>query len=449
MKSPIGVAFAVAVALVVPLVTGCAEEEAEGGEVAYPVGATVPPAEPPPVAGAPGQELPPAPVSGSSEPGSEEVVVGADDEAPQDDQTADADPSALTDFRPALDPYGTWVDDSTYGTVWVPSPSAVGADFAPYKSAGHWAYDDDYVWVSDYDWGWAPFHYGRWVYGGGAGWEWIPGRRYAGAWVSWRYGVGDWGYVGWAPLSPTWGWRRGIAVGIGFVPAAPYGFVATRDLFAPRLGSRFVSGEGVGLIAGHTRPWVPVGATAIGGRVLARPGVGGPPLAELRIPHSAAVRAGINGSVMQARAFSRSGPPASIGVASPREPMGGGRWSAPAYGPPAPSHFGGRFGAGFTGSGVASGPVRGAYEASARPYFGTPSSAATPSYRVLSPSSGYRSAPSFRSFSGGSPAGSMRGSAGYSGGGHVGGGAFHGGGGGGFHGGGGGSRGGGRGGGHR
>ena len=127
-------------------------------------------------------------------------------------------PSALSDFRSTLEPYGTWTDDPSYGTVWVPSPSVVGPDFTPYVSAGHWAYDSDYAWVSDYDWGWAPFHYGRWVYGPGMGWEWIPGRTYAGAWVSWRYGVDDWAYVGWAPLAPTWCWRGGVAVGIGFVP---------------------------------------------------------------------------------------------------------------------------------------------------------------------------------------------------------------------------------------
>ena len=48
--------------------------------------------------------------------------------------------------------------------------------------------------------GWAPFHYGRWLYYNSLGWSWIPGYRWAPAHVSWRYG-GD--YVGWAPLIPT------------------------------------------------------------------------------------------------------------------------------------------------------------------------------------------------------------------------------------------------------
>src|ERR1700690_2229482 len=86
MTLPIA-AFVASVAVVVPFFTGCAEEEAEGREAAYPVGATAPPAEPPPMAGAPGEreEAPPASAPGASgsETGSEEVVVGADDEAPQ------------------------------------------------------------------------------------------------------------------------------------------------------------------------------------------------------------------------------------------------------------------------------------------------------------------------------------------------------------------------------
>src|SRR5262249_7908557 len=106
-----------------------------------------------------------------------EVVVG------EADEYADADPAALTDFRTSLHPYGTWVEAEPYGTVWVPSDTVVGTDFVPYVSAGHWTYADDYVWVSDYEWGWAPFHYGRWVYAAPrAHWVWIPGRVYSGAW---------------------------------------------------------------------------------------------------------------------------------------------------------------------------------------------------------------------------------------------------------------------------
>src|SRR5690606_26052627 len=41
----------------------------------------------------------------------------------------DADPRALTEFRPILDKYGYWVEDTRYGLVWVPAASYVGDDF--------------------------------------------------------------------------------------------------------------------------------------------------------------------------------------------------------------------------------------------------------------------------------------------------------------------------------
>jgi hypothetical protein len=313
---------------------------------------------------------------------------------------SDADPSALSDFRSTLDPYGNWVDDPTYGTVWVPSPTVVGQDFTPYVSAGHWGYGDDYVWVSDYDWGWAPFHYGRWVYGGPAGWEWVPGRTYAGAWVAWRYGVGDWGYVGWAPLGPTWGWRAGMAVGIGFVPSAPYFFVGAQDLFAPAVGGRLVTGPQVGVVASHTQPYMP--APPHGGSPLGmRFAVGGPPLSALHISPSAVVlvSAASNRGLAQAQAFSRPTTAVALGARGPQR--GAARAEAsfrstrlsgniarsgtpiyaarvPAYAPAEPSHFGGRLGAGSAGN-AASAQPSGPYSGSASTYYAGPRDAA-PSY---------------------------------------------------------------------
>src|SRR5690606_34575895 len=35
------------------------------------------------------------------------------------DYAADTSPEALEDFQTPLEPYGTWVDDPTYGTIWV------------------------------------------------------------------------------------------------------------------------------------------------------------------------------------------------------------------------------------------------------------------------------------------------------------------------------------------
>ena len=168
-----------------------------------------------------------------------EIAVGA-----ESNEYADTDPSALTEFKPALDGHGAWVDDSTYGTVWVPAESEVGTDFVPYTTAGHWTYAEDtsYVWVSDYSWGWAPFHYGRWVHVGRHGWAWIPGRTYSGAWVVWRTGSG-YDYVGWSPAGPDWYWYNGYAVGWTFGYSPYYSYCHHDHLYSPRLGGYVVRGS--------------------------------------------------------------------------------------------------------------------------------------------------------------------------------------------------------------
>ena len=69
--------------------------------------------------------------------------------------------------------YGSWRDAPEYGTVWVPR---VGAEWVPYRY-GHWVWIDPWgwTWVDDAPWGFAPFHYGRWVAVQGSGLG--PGRR--------------------------------------------------------------------------------------------------------------------------------------------------------------------------------------------------------------------------------------------------------------------------------
>ena len=98
-------------------------------------------------------------------------------------------------FYDALSPYGQWIDNPQYGYVWMPN---VGPDFKPYSSNGNWVYTDGgWTWASNYPWGWATFHYGRWFFEEGYGWMWIPGNEWAPAWVSWRQSPQ---YYGWAPL---------------------------------------------------------------------------------------------------------------------------------------------------------------------------------------------------------------------------------------------------------
>mgnify|MGYP000306630550 CR=1 FL=1 len=104
-----------------------------------------------------------------------------------------------TFFYDALSPYGTWVSDPAYGWVWEPAAIRLNPRWRPYCDGGYWVWTDcGWYWQSDYSWGWAPFHYGRWVFIRHR-WCWIPGHRWAPAWVYWR--SYDEGY-GWAPLPP-------------------------------------------------------------------------------------------------------------------------------------------------------------------------------------------------------------------------------------------------------
>ena len=105
-----------------------------------------------------------------------------------------------------LDGYGDWRDDSNYGHVWF--PNRVAAGWGPYHE-GHWDWIDPwgYTWVDDEPWGYAPFHYGRWVSIGGR-WGWVPGPPqerpiYAPALVVFVGGGGGFGgNIAWFPLGP-------------------------------------------------------------------------------------------------------------------------------------------------------------------------------------------------------------------------------------------------------
>lgn len=101
------------------------------------------------------------------------------------------------DFYENLAPYGQWIQDERLGYVWSPD---VDKEFRPYFTNGYWVMSDyGNTWVSNYNWGWACFHYGRWTYDSYYGWLWIPGQDWGPAWVSWREGRGNYG---WAPLAP-------------------------------------------------------------------------------------------------------------------------------------------------------------------------------------------------------------------------------------------------------
>lgn len=74
--------------------------------------------------------------------------------------------------RDDLDRNGTWSVSVAYGPIWRPR---VAAGWAPYHF-GHWVWIEPWgwTWVDDAPWGFAPFHYGRWVFVDGY-WAWVPG----------------------------------------------------------------------------------------------------------------------------------------------------------------------------------------------------------------------------------------------------------------------------------
>ncbi len=176
--------------------------------------------------------------------GSEPYDTYDDLPAEEEPETLEAPPPeaqanvSVETFERELAPHGQWVQTSTYGRVWRPNPVVVGVDFRPYATGGRWVYArHGWTWHSDFSWGWAPFHYGRWYADTSFGWVWVPDTTWGPAWVDWRYGAG---YVGWAPLGPR-GWRA----------SADWCFVPQYRMRSHRVHRHFVHSRHV---YAHTRP---------------------------------------------------------------------------------------------------------------------------------------------------------------------------------------------------
>ena len=134
---------------------------------------------------------------------------------------------SLQTFYDELSPYGVWIKDPQYGYVW--RPDVDQEEFRPYYTNGRWAMTEyGNTWVSNYDWGWAPFHYGRWVYNRYNQWVWLPDTIWGPAWVSWRSGGG---YYGWAPLGPSI--HIGINIGRGGyrIPDMCWNFIPYNNIY--------------------------------------------------------------------------------------------------------------------------------------------------------------------------------------------------------------------------
>ena len=113
------------------------------------------------------------------------------EENPPDELVVLAPPPDETNmslFFDALEPYGQWIEvQDTW--VWRPQVAISNSNWRPYCDAGSWVYTDvGWAWHSNYSWGWAPFHYGRWKNNREFGWVWTPDAVWGPAWVSWRTG---------------------------------------------------------------------------------------------------------------------------------------------------------------------------------------------------------------------------------------------------------------------
>ena len=131
--------------------------------------------------------------------------------AAQQETMAVAPPVQAVDnntFYTSLSPYGTWMQVDGYGMVWQPRVTVINSSWRPYFDGGRWVWTDSgWYWYSDYSWGWAPFHYGRWFRHHRVGWCWAPDTVWGPSWVTWRY---DSDYCGWAPLPPAAYYRPGL-----------------------------------------------------------------------------------------------------------------------------------------------------------------------------------------------------------------------------------------------
>jgi hypothetical protein len=106
-------------------------------------------------------------------------------------------PDDVRRYAPAFEAHGNWRYEQVHGYVWYPR---VQVGWRPYHR-GRWVSLRPYgwTWIAGDPWGWPTHHYGRWGMSAGS-WFWIPGRRWAPAWVSWASAPG---YVSWCPL----GWN--------------------------------------------------------------------------------------------------------------------------------------------------------------------------------------------------------------------------------------------------
>lgn len=121
-----------------------------------------------------------------------------------------------------LDRNGIWQEDLEYGPLWIPT---VSSSWVPYRD-GRWTWIAPWgwTWVDNAPWGYAPFHYGRWVHVKNR-WAWAPGHReYDGRRPVWSPALVGWvGGSGWSVNFNQYGSRPAT----GWYPLGP------RDHYVP------------------------------------------------------------------------------------------------------------------------------------------------------------------------------------------------------------------------
>lgn len=140
-------------------------------------------------------------------------------------------------FFAELGRFGDWFETNEYGFVWQPAALNTDPGWRPY-TRGRWLNSDQgWTWLSDEPFGWAVYHYGRWVLLANQGWVWVPGDDWGPAWVSWRQSDE---YLGWAPLPPetlyddSWDYDSGIDLAYDIAPDY-YNFVPVDYFYEPVL----------------------------------------------------------------------------------------------------------------------------------------------------------------------------------------------------------------------
>jgi hypothetical protein len=180
--------------------------------------------------------------------------AGVDEKVPPRDRVAEAESEAekelhagiirlkpprksFAELRAVVSPYGTWTTVPVYGEVWKPRAELVGSGWTPFTQ-GRWMYTEcGWTWVSAFsDWGWAPFHFGRFALTPTDGWVWVPDVSWSPSPVAWREGDAS---IGWAPLPP--GFAVSEDVNHGQTPRIQreaWVFVAKKDFLAVNVAKK-------------------------------------------------------------------------------------------------------------------------------------------------------------------------------------------------------------------